>query len=127
MRLERLSRIFEIASSAAVVVVCAFAVVGFAMQRIDSAPKSVAIKPGLRRGEPLPSPAAADLAGPGKTLVFVLSPGCEHCVESVPTIRSIVDPKTLEGGMVRCVALFAEPESEARAFLEREQLPMEAR
>lgn len=116
---SRARQYLEIATNVAVLLV---AMVVLATIASNLLAPSVSLEGGLRKGGAFPQLPGVDYGKSSKTLLTSLSVRCDYCSESLPFLKEVARIHADAANAVRIIAVFADPESEVKRYIDQRQL-----
>jgi hypothetical protein len=115
----RISKIIEVSSNIAIIIVAVVAIVVFARSRLRNTPQA---PPSISAGTKL-NMKQVDWHRNSRNAVFVLSTSCHFCKESSPFYQKLV--QQCRNSDTRTIALFPQTAEEGQAYLKTENVPMD--
>jgi hypothetical protein len=115
----RISRIIEVSSNIAIIVVAVVAVVVFVKSRFGASPQA---PPSISAGARL-NVKPVYWHRNNRNAVFVLSTSCHFCKESSPFYQKLV--QQCRNSDTRTIALFPQTAEEGHTYLKTENVPMD--
>ena len=124
-RLSKMKAHLEVITNIAVLLVALVVLGNFAWIHLAKQPVP-RVEGGLRKGDAFSLLPGVDYSKSAQTLIIALSSRCEHCNESVPFFRQVLQA-TLEGGdKTRIVDVFPETADEVSRYVLEQQLGVKA-
>lgn len=77
---------------------------------------------GLRRGEAFPILSEVPYDKSSQTLLLALSSKCEHCSESIPFFKQLLETNAANGDSTQIIAVFPETADEVMRYVSEQQL-----
>jgi hypothetical protein len=121
MKQLRLKTSLEVATNAAVLLVALLVLGNFAWVHLAEKP-APGIKAGLRKGDAFPTLPGVAYDKSSQTLVLAMSSKCEHCNESLPFFKQLVETNVENNDGTRIVAVFTEKPEEVWRYISEQQL-----
>ena len=80
---------------------------------------------GLRRGDVFPMPSGIRRYSGTQTLLLALSSSCEHCNESIPFFKQLLQINAAHGEGTQIVAVFPEAAEEVQQYVSAQQFQVQ--
>lgn len=123
MKELRFKSYLEVATNAAVLLVALLILGRFAWLHIATQPVPN-IEGGLRKGEAFSLLPGVDYGKNSRTLIIAMSSKCEHCSESIPFFRQLLEANRVSpsSDLTRIVAIFPEAADEVSRYISEQKL-----
>lgn len=121
MKTPKLKAYLEISANIAVLLVALVVLGNFAWVRLVKQPVPRA-ESGLRKGDTFSLLPGVDYGKSSQTLVIALSSKCEHCNESLPFFKQLLEANVEKSDSTRIVAVFPETAEEVWRYASEQQL-----
>lgn len=113
----------ELVTNIAVLLIALVVLGNFAWHYLSPKPR-LRLQSGLQKGDPFPELQSIDYSNSPQTLLIAISSRCEFCSESVPFYKQVSDAGLESSNSTRIVAVFPDPEDEARQYIQQKHLSM---
>ena len=117
----KLKSYLEVGTNVAVLLVALLVLGNFAWVHFAEKP-ALGIQAGLRKGDAFPIIPGVAYDKSSQTLVLAMSSKCEHCNESIPFFRQLLEANLEKSDGTRIVAVFPERPEEVWRYISEQQL-----
>jgi len=121
MKSSNLKTCLEVTTNMVVLLVALLVLGNFAWVHLAKRPMLHA-ENGLKKGGPFSLIPSVDYGKSPQTLVVALSARCEHCNESIPFFKRLLEVNAGKNDSTRIVIVFPEKAEEVRSYIAQQQL-----
>ncbi|MEK6299871.1 MAG: hypothetical protein AABO41_04045 [Acidobacteriota bacterium] len=128
MKSSNVKTYLEVTTNIVVLLVALVVLGNFAWVHLAKQPKQLELRAegGLTKGSAFSPIPTVDYGKSSQTLVIVLSSRCDHCNESIPFFKQLLEANSGKSDSTRIVAVFPEDIEEVRSYITQQQLSVDS-